>query len=64
MMSDQDRELLVKLGPVLMKSVKIVGSDLLAQLRAKGALTDQEKNHIKVIKQYYILYVTFWAPFC
>ena len=55
MMSDQDSELLVKLGPDLMKSVIIAGSDLLAQLRAKGALTDQQKNHIKVIKQYYYI---------
>ena len=54
MMSVQDSELLVKLGPDLMKSIKIVGSDLLAHLRAKGALTDQEKNHIKVINTIYI----------
>ena len=48
MMSAQDRELLAKLGPDLMKSVIIKGSDLLAQLRGKGALTDQQKDSIKV----------------
>ena len=53
MMSAQDRDMLVKLEPDLMESVLIVGSDLLARLRARGALTNQQKEHIKVIKQYY-----------
>ena len=57
MMSDQDRELLAKLGPDLMKSVIIDDSDLLGQLRAKGALTDQQKDSIKVIKQYYMCHL-------
>ena len=56
-MSAQDRELLTKLGPDLMKSVIIDGSDLLAQLRAKGALTGQQKDRIKVIKQYYVCHL-------
>ena len=60
MMSDQDRELLAKLGPDLMKSVIIDGSDLLAQLRAKRALTDQQKAKIEAIN--YTTSVTFWAP--
>ena len=57
MMSAQDRELLTQLAPELMKSVIIDGSDLLAQLRAKGALTDQQKECIKVIKQYSICHL-------
>ena len=54
MMSDQDRELLAKLEPELMSRITIEGSDLLAQLRAKGALTDLQNETIKVIKQYHI----------
>ena len=61
MMSAQDSKLLAKLGPDLMKSVTIDGSDLLAQLIAKDALTDQQKDRIKVIKQYYIC--PFLGPF-
>ena len=57
MMSDQDRELLAKLAPELMKSVIIDGSNLLAQLRAKGTITDQQMEHIKVIKQFYICHL-------
>ena len=52
-MSPQDRELLAKLAPELMESVIIDGSNLLAQLRARDALTDEQKDHIKVGKQYY-----------
>ena len=57
MMSDQDSELLAQLTPALMKSVTIDESDLLAQLRARGALTDQQKHWIEVIKQYYICHL-------
>ena len=60
-MSDQDRELLIRLRPELMNRVTIEGSDLLAQLRIKGALTDLQHEVIKVIKQYHIF--NFWAPF-
>ena len=48
MMSDQDRELIAKLEPELMKSVIIDDSDLLSQLRARGALTDRQKESIQV----------------
>ena len=61
MMSDQDRELLAKLEPELMKSVTIDDSDLLAQLRARGALTDQQKEAIQVIEQFSIFQL--WGPF-
>ena len=54
MVSGQDKDLLTELGPDLMKLVDICESDLLAQLRAKGAITDIQKQCIKVIKQYYI----------
>ena len=43
--------MLVDLTPTLMKTVKITESDLLAQLRAKGALTNQQKETIKVTEQ-------------
>ena len=51
MMSAEDRILLAELGPDLMESVIIDGSSLLARLRAKHALTDQQKETIQVIKQ-------------
>ena len=52
MMSVQDRELLAELGPELQESVIIDGSNLLVRLRAKRALTDQQKGLIEVMKQY------------
>ena len=61
MMSAQDSELLAKLGPDLMKSVTINSSDLLAQLRAEGALTDQQKANIEAITLYYICHLL--SPF-
>ena len=57
MMSAQECKLLAKLEPDLMKSVIIDGSDLLAQLGARGALTRQQKDRIKVIKQYYVCHL-------
>ena len=51
MMSVRDRDLLREMGPQLMKAVTVVGSDLLAQLFSSGALTDQQKQHIEVIKK-------------
>ena len=51
MMSDNDRGLLVKLTPDLMKSLEIEGSDLLAQLRSLDTLTYLQEEDIKVIKQ-------------
>ena len=52
MMSDGDRELLAKVAPDLMESVDMDGSNLLDQLRARGALTIQQMEHIKVSKQH------------
>ena len=52
-MSDQDRALLAKLGPELISQVTIAGSDLLARLRANGALTEAQNEIIQVIKQYH-----------
>ena len=57
MMSDQDRKLLVTLEPDLMSRITIDGSDLLARLTAKGALTEQQRDHIKVTEQYYICHL-------
>ena len=51
MMSDDDRDLLVKLRPDLMKSLKIEGSDLLAQLSSRDTLTYLEEEQVRVIKQ-------------
>ena len=51
MMSDQDCKLLVELTPKLMDLVIIEDSNLLAQLRAKDALTAQQKEAIKVTEQ-------------
>ena len=60
MMSDQDRELLAELGPELLESVIIDGSDLLVRLRAKRALTDRQQEDIKVMTQYTISF-NFWG---
>ena len=49
MMSAEDRNSLVELGPDLMKSVIIDGSDLLAQLRAKHVLTEHQEEIIQVL---------------
>ena len=51
MMSDDDRDLLVKLRPDLMKSLEIESSDLLEQLRSRGELTALQEEDITVIKQ-------------
>ena len=51
MMSDDDIDLLVKLRPDLMKSLKIEGSDLLAHLRSRDMLTYLEEEQVRVIKQ-------------
>ena len=51
MMSEDDRDLLVKLRPDLMKSLEIEGSDMLAQLRSRDTVTYLEEEEIRVIKQ-------------
>ena len=51
LMSDQDKHLLQKLQPDLIRVINIKSSSLLAQLRSRGALRSSQEEMIKVIKQ-------------
>ena len=50
MMSDQDLELLVELEPNLLKSL-LIGHTLLAELRAKHTITEEQREDIKVLNK-------------
>ena len=64
-MTDGDRDLLVKLAPKLIELVVIEHSDLLAEMRIRGALSEMQSAIIRVSKQHAaaLYYWALYKPF-
>ncbi len=55
MISDEDRQLLVRHRPLLMQRVVIEGSNLIAELRSRDAITRVQEEAIKVKEYVYMI---------